>query len=65
MGATIRMEKINVTNAKQVNNATMCYISRSILLKPKSLRRTTLRNALNVVSNGTSSFTTVDGKKLI
>ena len=65
MSATIRMEKINVTNAKQVNNATMCYISRSILLKPKSLWRTTLRNAVNVVSNGTSSFTTVDGKKLI
>jgi len=55
---------LNVTNTKQVNYSTMRYISRSILLKPKSLWRTTLRNAVNVVSNGTSSFTTVDGKKL-
>ena len=42
----------------------MRYISRSILLKFKSLRRTSLRDAVNVVSNGTSPCTTLDKKKL-
>jgi hypothetical protein len=41
----------------------MRYISRSILLKPKSLRRTTLRDAINVASNGISPYTPVDKKR--
>ena len=42
----------------------MRYISRSILLYPKSLRRILLRDAVNVVSNGTSPCTALDRKKL-
>ena len=55
---------LNVTNTKQINYSIMRYISRNILLKSESLRRTTLRDAVNVVSNGIGPCKTMDRKKL-